>query len=215
MIARRCKDSRMGYWPKVTTSNGKVVLSGKILTPARLCVMKECLFKPLHFVWQLAVFALIVEGVFYIFGTSYRNANPIGYYRWLIYLLMGGSVLLWQFEQFSGYLFTRLLMGKRLRIKIFSDRLTVGGWLFRRRFLREQRLMFAVRPFERSISPFYQHSQGLYIVIGDSRQVKLAEIFDFKKGGQFVSNANMALQLGEESPESDLDVDPTRNPHVI
>lgn len=206
----KVKDARIHSWPRVRQGDGKVVLSARVLTPARLYAMRECLFKPLYILWKVAVAGIILELVLGMMDADLSWIEAAGWEMGHVFWPVLGVLVFWHLEQLLKFPLCRLLFGRTIRIEVQGDKVKVGGRLLKKRFDRDQHLTFAMEPIHDAVDRYYQKSMFLFLVIGDSARYQCAEIFNTGKETRIVSNANMILTVGDELTTHDLDVDPTR-----
>lgn len=219
------RDDRLHSWPKVFRHGDDVRLSVRVMTPLRLAFLHETLRMPFFIIWFFTMILLAFDwccaqiNAFLLF-----HSFPFSRTSFLIVMLV--LLVLWLVEGFCGYPLSRRLFGRKIDIRVSDKQITVKAGFSTTRFSRSQKLSFVQIPFHAPASTVYQNSQGLCLIVGDARRVKIAEIFGTQKLEQIVSNANVALGLA--SSQSDLDVNPVaqrlarlenedsaRRPHVL
>ena len=205
----RVHDSRLHYWPRVTKGRNELLLSCKVMTPVRLRVVESCVYSPTAFLWKAMVFLLVVDGLMLHFrGMGILRLH--GHERIVLYRIMLLPLILWYFETFSRRWLTRIIFGRRLRIRVSEKWIEIGGLWRKHTFARNKPLMFGLHEYSKSDDTVYENSRILCIVIADSRRARLHGIYGRNTSEDVVENANMMLQLHGESRDGDLDIDPSR-----
>lgn len=201
---RRVRDQRLHRRPAIRRGRNALALSVKILTVARTLLWRNTVILPLAAVWRVVAMVLVTDVFCTVLeiGTIF---NHIAVERWVVYLAMLLLPAPWFAETLCHFPLGRLVMGRRIRIKIKAETLWIGGWLWGRSFRRDLSLMFGLQSLEEARDDIRRKSREVCLVVGDSRRVRLWTVYGIRMAEQIVENANMALQLAEESSVYDID----------
>ncbi len=200
----RIRDPRLHESPKLWRKQNAVLLSFKVNTPLRISFVHYNVMQPAVLIWKGLLVILVVDLLLWCLGV-WSLFFHLQMSREMAYLAMVLAPLPWYTERMSRYSLTRILLGKRMRIKITRQRIWIGRWPFRKEYDRSYGVTFGLKRFESSREPAYKNSCGLYLVLDDISRIKLTEIFDPLAASRIVGSCNMALTLTDEMETYEMD----------
>lgn len=189
-------DARFFKRPKVKQyEDGGITLTAKMLTSRRIFLLSKLVFRPLEILWRIVLNLCVVELLLFL-GRVCDVFSLMPFSRLQFYLLLAGLSLFQFWEKLGGYRLTRILLGKRIVVKICSEKLRIRlGWFFWKTYRRDQRLMFSMERFFTAHDEIYQASKRLCLVVGDAHRVEVMEVFGPLEISWLVNNLNTALLL--------------------
>lgn len=198
----KIRDERLSPSPAIFRKGDGLTLCVRVLTPLRLTLVQEFVFHPLIRIWKLILLLFILDCLLFYFRiyTIFPDL-PFTRQEFLIGMAIPMGICL--IERFLRYPLTRLVAGRTISVRLSDEAVKIKTGLFYRTYRRSQRMSFAQVPFEQSITAPYAHARLLVLIIGDTRRVKIAEIFDTIHIGKIVNNLNVALTLHARQQECD------------
>lgn len=207
-------DSRLFPRPKLHAQEGEIRLRFNVLSPLRLTALQETVFAPLMVIWGYVAGAFLVDcGAAHLGWFSLFNGY-LPFSRLSFALAMLVPLLVWLIERFGRFPLCRCVFGRRILMRVTPDELAYKtGLLFWKRFSRQQELAFVQVPFEAATTAAYQNARLFCLIVGGTRRIEIAEVYGTGLLNRIVNNANMALMIGGEL--FDLDLDPLSAPEPL
>ncbi len=201
---KQVHDPRLLEGPKIWRKEDSVCLSFKVNTPLRVSFIHYNLMQPAALLWRAGCMILVIDLILWFFGV-WSLFFRVAVQRETVYLVMLVGFLLWNVERMTLYSFTRLVFGKRIRLKITREKIVVGRWPYKEEYDRSYGITFSIKRFEGAQEMAYRSANGFYLIIDDRARVKLTEIFDPLEAPRIVASCNMALILTDEMETYEMD----------
>lgn len=213
MKRERITDNRLFPRPGLYARPQELSMTFYVLSPLRLTLLQEAVIEPLMFIWVNVSLLFMLDCVAaYLDWFSLFN-NYLPFSRVTFILVMAALWLVWCIERFGRFPICRHIFGSRITIRITPDEMAYRtGWLFWRRFSRQQELAFVQVPFDAAVTPPYKNARLFCLIIGNTRRIEIAEVYDTGLLSHIVNNANMALMIGDELFDLDIDLLPSPQP---
>lgn len=210
----KVNDNRLFPRPALYGRDGEVRLRFNVLSPLRLTFLQEVVFGPLMVIWVYVAGAFLIDcGTAYLGWFSVFN-DYLPFSRLSFALVMTGLLSVWLIERFYRFPICRQVFGRRIHILVTPDELACKtGFFFWQRFSRQQELAFVQVPFDAATTPAYKNARQFCLIVGGTCRIEIAEVYGTGILNRVVNNANMALMIGGEL--FDLDIDPLFAPEPL
>lgn len=203
-MKRMVKDARLHKRPKVVRTPQGLELNALFLTPGRFGFVQHVLVFPMSVLWRCAMFVMLIDAILTT-AKIWTVFASLPFERMPVWLALLATWLFWTFETVAQYPLLTAVFGRRLKIVLGPEHLTIGRWLFKKRYPLDHELTFAVRSFELATEPAYRHSRQFVLLVDQTLAVPVAEVFGCDVASKLATNANMLFQLADLARETDLD----------